>query len=267
MIYEYALVRDVVGIVWTIHPYETKHPSGRARGPRRFREPNPKKTVTLRSRHIRLENVKYIAGKEVGDEVSESYGIHPDQCPPVVNLFLTSRKVYSETWPIFYQQNAFSFTLQNLGFVSVANCLRFLYDRPYHALRHIRELHLVIGDCFLFHVRYQVGSELWQHLVDELTRYMSVRVLVLQIRGRIDDQIPLSIIAAPADVTCGEWLCKITGLQKLHMDIYTDSTEEEIGSFVKQVRSKMVVGGDQMGSEGFVFSSKYKHSDTWASRW
>ena len=156
-IYEYALVRDVIRIVRTVHPFGTVHPCGLEKVQYCYEEPNPEKLVTLCSRRISLNNVKYSAGEVVGNEISSSYGIQPSHFPPVINLFLTSRKVYSETWPIFYQQNAFAFTTPHYTLWSAKDCLRFLYDRPYHALRHIRELHLLIGDAPQHPIRFFAG--------------------------------------------------------------------------------------------------------------
>ena len=251
-IYEYALVRDVIRIVRTIHSLEAAPPFGLEKVQYYYEEPNTGKRVALPSREIALNNLRYAPGKVVGDVISLSYGIQPTRFPPVVNLFLTSRKVYSETWPIFYQQNAFAFTTPLYTFWSAQNCLRFLYDRPYHALRHIHELHLVIGNAPQHPIRYELASGSWQCLLDEISRYMSVRVLVLYIRGRTDD--------APTywlpDLPWKEWLCKIIGLQELHVDIIGESTDEQNTTFVQQMRSKMVVGGEQMGTERFVLGKR-----------
>lgn len=251
-IYEYALVRDVIRIVMTLHPFGTVHPSTLEEVQWCYEEPNPKKSVTLRSRRIILENIKFVAGEVVGDEVSESYGIQPNNSPPVVNLFLTSRKVYSETWPIFYQQNAFAFATPQRSFYDAQNCIQFLYDRPYHALRHIRELHLLIGDAPQHPIRHDLNSRPWKRLLDEISRNMSLRVLVLYIRGRTDDAPRLS----KPNLPCKELLFQITGLQELHMDIIGESTHEEHINFVKHLRSKMVVGGEQMGTEDFVLGER-----------
>ena len=251
-IYEYALVRDVIRIVRTVHPFGAVHPFRLEKVQYCYEEPNPEKIVTLRSRQIRLNNVRYSAGEVVGNEISSSYGIQPSHFPPVVNLFLTSRKVYSETWPIFYQQNAFAFTTPHYTSFSAQDCLRFLYDRPYHALRHIRELHLLIGNAPQIPIRFELTSGLWHCLLDEISRYMSVRVLVLYIRGRTDDARMFRL----PDLPWKEWLCEITGLQELHMDIINESTDEQNIAFVQQMRSKMVVGGEQMGTEGFVLGKR-----------
>ena len=251
-IYGYALVRDVIRIVRTVHPFGTVHPSGLEKVQYCYEEPNPGKLVTLRSRETTLDSVRYSAGEVVGNEISSSYGIQPNHFPPVVNLFLTSRKVYSETWPIFYQQNAFAFTTPHYTFWSAQDCLRFLYDRPYHALRHIRELHLLVGDAPQHPIRFELASEPWQCLLDEISRYMSVLVLVLYIRGRTDDARTYRL----PDLPWKEWLCKIIGLRVLHMDIIGESTDEQNITFVRQMRSKMVVGGEQMGTEGFVLGKR-----------
>ena len=248
-IYEYALVRDVIRIVRTMHPFGAVDPFGLGKVQYYYEEPNPSKRVTLRSREIALKNGRYSAGEVVGNDISLSYGIQPTRFPPVVNLFLTSRKVYSESWPIFYQQNAFNFTTPHDTFV---DCLRFLYDRPHHALRHIRELHLLIDTGPNRPIRFELALWHWQCLLDEISKYMSVRVLVLYIRGRTDDARTFRL----PDLPWKEWLCKITGLQELHVDIIGDSTDEQNIAFVQQMRSKMVVGGEQMGTEGFVLGKR-----------
>lgn len=248
-IYEFALVRGVIRIVRTMHPFGAVHPFGSGKVQYYYEEPNPSKRVTLRSREIALKDVRYSAGEVVGNEISLSYGIQPTRFPPVVNLFLTSRKVYSEAWPIFYQQNAFAFTTPHYTFV---DCLRFLYDRPHHALRHIRELHLLIGNSPDRPIRFELALGPWQRLLDEISRYISVRVLVLYIRGRTDDARTYRL----PDLPWKEWLWKITGLQELHVDIISESTDEQNTEFVRQMRSKMVVSGEQMGTEGFVLGKR-----------
>ena len=258
-IYEYALVRDVIRIVRTVHPYGTVHPFGPGKVQCCYEEPNPEKVVNPRNRRITLNNVKCCKGEVVGNEVSSSYSIQPSHFPPVVNLFLTSRKVYSETWPIFYQQNAFAFTTPYYISLSALNCLSFLYDRPYHALRHIRELHLLIGFAPNISLRFELNSELWQCLLDEISRYMSVRVLVLYIRGRTVD----ARMHPSPDLPWKESLCKITGLQELHMDIIGDSTDEQHIAFVQQMRSKMVVSGKESGTEGFVLGKRSMPAIHW----
>ena len=245
-IYEYALIRNVIRIVHTVQTLPTGHPSCR------YEEPNPRKIGTLRSRHITLVNVKDFAGEEVREEISSSYGIHPPHSPPVVNLFLANRKVYSETWPIFYQRNAFAFTVPLRSCASAELCLRFLYDRPYHALQHIRELHLLLGRAPQIPLRIDIVSRVWQILLTEISRYMSIRVLVLYLRGRTDEAPEHNFPNFPWK----EWLCKITGLQELHTDIIGESTHEQNIAFVKEMRSKMVVGGEQMGTEDFVLGKR-----------
>ena len=110
MIYKYALVRDVIRIVSIVHPFAAI-PLSEFDRQILYEEPNRKKSVTLRSRKTFHRNLKFVAGDLVGDEVYWSYGIQPGHAPPLVNLFLTSRQVYSEAWPIFYQKNAFAFTI------------------------------------------------------------------------------------------------------------------------------------------------------------
>ena len=250
MIYKFALVRGVIRIVSTAHPFE-KMPPGRNDGVEIYYEdPNPSKGEILRSNNQRIENEKVIVGSSVGDEVTYSYGIQPGQSSPLVNIFLTSRMVYAETWPIFYRYNAFSFALPTNTEITAINCLRFLWDRPYHALRHIRELHLLVGNAPHHPFRCKIASDTWQTLLEEIQRYLSVRVLVLYIRGRTDD--------APryrwSELPWRDWLCKMNGLQELHIDIATESTDEQNLALVKHLRSRMVVGGEQMGTEGFTLT-------------
>lgn len=252
MIYKFALVRGVIRIVSTAHPFD-KMPPGRRNGVEVYYEqPNPSRLENLRSNNKRIENAKDIAGSSVGDEVTYSYGIQPGQSPPVVSIFLTSRLVYSESWPIFYQKNAFAFTLPSNMEICAINCLRFLWDRPYHALRHIRELHLSVGDSAHQPFRRFLVSFTWQKLLDEINRYLSVRVLVLYIRGRTDDALEYRSSEYP----WREWLCKMNGLQALHLDIANKSTNGQNIAFVKHLRSRMVVGGDQLATEGLTLTQR-----------
>ena len=247
MIYRYALVRGVIRIVSTAHPFE-KMPPQRNNGVEiYYEEPNPNKPEILRSNNKVLENVKDIEGSSVGDEVTYSYRIQPGPPLPLVNIFLTSRKVYSEAWPIFYHHNAFAFTLPENMIISAVNCIRFLWDRPYHALRHIRELHLLVGNATHQIFRHNLTYPAWEVLFDEINRYLSVRVLVLYLRGRTDDALERPF----SEVPWKEWLCKMNGLQELHIDIASSSTDEESLALIKHLRSNMVVGGEQLGTEGF----------------
>ncbi|CAF9936511.1 hypothetical protein IMSHALPRED_010790 [Imshaugia aleurites] len=249
-IYEYALVRDVVRIVSTAHPLGAVRPPWTGSNHHfevYYGEPNPQKSVTLRTRSLTWKNIRFVAGRMIGDPTWWSYGIQPDGHPPLVNIFLTSREVYSETWPIFYQQNAFAFTHPLQDTEAAENCLSFLYDRPYHAFRHIRELHLLIGRGPQTALRSTLEFEEWQRLLSDLGRYMSVRVLVLYIRARVCDHPNRNW----SEVPWKEVLYQITGLQELHYDIISESTTEELIAFVKQMRSKMVVGGEHMGTDDF----------------
>ena len=252
MIYEFALVRGVLRVVSTAHPFEKMPPHRNARVQIYYEEPNPNKAEILRSNNKRLENAKDIAGSGAGDEVTYAYGLQPGQSPPLLNIFLTSRMVYSEAWPIFYHHNAFAFTLPSNMEICAINCIRFLWDRPYHALRHIRELHLSVGNACHQPFRHLLGSYTWKLLLDEINRYLSIRVLILYIRGRTDDAPEYRYSELP----WREWLCKMNGLQELHIDIATKSTDEQNIALVKHLRSKMVVGGEQMGTEGFTLTRR-----------
>lgn len=253
IIYKFALVRGVIRIVSTAHPFEKMPYYDRNDRVNIYaEEPNPIKSEILRSNNQRIENVKDIAGSSVGDEVTYSYGLQPGQSPPLVNIFLTSRIVYSETWPIFYRHNAFSFALPSNTEITAVNCLRFLWDRPYHALRHIGELHLLVGNAPHQPFRHKLATHTWQTLFEEINRYLSVRVLVLYIRGRTDDALDHRW----SDLPWRDWLCKINGLQELHIDIATQSTDEQNLELVKHLQSRMVVGGDQLGTEGFTLTRR-----------
>ncbi|KAF6240733.1 hypothetical protein HO173_001406 [Letharia columbiana] len=91
---------------------------------------------------------------------------------------------------------------------------------------------------------------------------MSVRVLVLYIRERTDDTPGYRLPYLPWK----EWLYKITRLHELHMDIVSEDTSEEIIAFVRQLRSKMVVGGEQVGTESFTLGRRSIPSVSWTAR-
>ena len=266
-IYKYALVRDVIRIVTTAHPYDAVPPPGywASNIIDYYEEPNPNKSVSLRSGSTKRTNVKKIGGEEVADEVRWSYGIEPSNFPPLINIFLASRAVYSETWPIFYQKNAFSFAIPmpNNGTLAsrrgARNCLWFLYDRPHHALQHIRELHLHIGNAPQHPIRFKLTDGYCQTLLDTISRDMSVRVLVLYIRGTIGHHDTYRL----PDMPWKDWLSKITGLEELHMDIIGDSTSEETIAFVREMRSRMVVGGEHTRTDNFVLGQRSTPGIEW----
>ena len=60
-----------------------------------------------------------------------------------------------------------------------------------------------------------------------------------------------------------ESLGRITGLQELHMDIFNWNTDEQNSAFVKEMRSRMVVGGEQMGTEDFTLGELDDPSFLW----
>ena len=244
-IYEYALVRDVIRIL----PYQHY-----------LEEPTPNKSdISTRSG---FNVCNFPAGKAVGRPVLRSCDIRPDGFLLLVNIFLTSRKVYSEAWPIFYKKNTVSFAIRSKTQASVYACLLFLYERPYHALRHIRELRLLFGQGPEYDLRASLGSEPCQYLLRDISRYLSLRVLVLYIRGRLDDSPDHQRNERPWKV----WLSQVTGLQELHMDIITSSTHEETIAFVKHMRSRMVVGGEQVGTEDFKLRQRPSISLGWTAR-
>ena len=217
MIYQHALVRDVIRVVTTIHPFRAMHPRFFQDDEVFYEEPNPEKAVILRSRKTWRRNIKYIRGEEVSDEISQSYRMQPGHDSPVLNLFLTNRKVYSEAWPIFYEQNAFAFTIPRRPEQSALNCLWFLYDRPYHALQHIRKLHLLMGTCPHKSLQGDICSWPMTTILDEISRYLSLRVLVLYVRGTVTDA-PMPAYMTPK-VRWREEIMKVTGLEELHFDI------------------------------------------------
>lgn len=249
-IYEFALVRGVIRIVNTAHPFRALASSRNKSLKAFYEEINLEKPESLRSRRTHFESVKNTAGEEMGEDISFSYAIKPSESPPLVNIFLTSCQVYSEAWPIFYQRNAFAFTTPQKCLTSICKCLRFLYDRPYHALQHIYELHINIGEAPNQPFRRILAGCGWQIFLDELKRYMSLRVLVLYIRGRTDDAPEYRFSGWP----WREWLYSIAELRplrELRLDIVNESTHEQNIAFAKQMRSKMMVGSEQMGTEGF----------------
>ncbi|CAD6583069.1 MAG: hypothetical protein ASARMPREDX12_001161 [Alectoria sarmentosa] len=258
-IYEYALVRDVIRIVSTVHPLEALHPKRDKEVETYYEDRNPKKSMRLRSTREHAKDIKYVWGKQVADRVLWSYGIQPSNNPPLVNIFLMNRKVYSEAWPIFYEQNAFAFAIPTNTFLSIEACIRFLYDRPYHALRHIREMHLLIGNAPHLPIRSVLSYDPWQHLIDEISRYLSVRVLVLYIRGRTDDAPSYD----SSDYPWRDWLYKMNGLRKLEIDIANESTHEANVALVKQMRSKMVLGGEQMEMKGITVGQRPPQYTEW----
>lgn len=47
------------------------------------------------------------------------------------------------------------------------------------------------------------------------------------------------------------------------MDIISESTHDQIIAFVKQMRSKMLVGGEQMGTDGFILGESSMSTLEW----
>ncbi len=110
----------------------------------------------------------------------------------------------------------------------------------------------MIGRCPHQPLRCDICFEPMKTLWDEISRYLSLRVLVLYIRGRTDDALDHRL----PELRWKEKIMKITGLQELHLDVITDSTNEQNVAFVKLLRSQMVIGGEQMGTEDFVIGQR-----------
>ena len=51
------------------------------------------------------------------------------------------------------------------------------------------------------------------------------------------------------------------------MDIISESTIEEMITFVKQMRSKMVVGGENMGTDDFKSGRRSMINIEWTAKW
>ena len=99
-IYEYALVRDMIRIVSTVHPIGALSPLYFKSAEDFCEDHNPRGSMRLRSTREEYKNVKFISGELVAGQIFWSYGIQPTNSPPLVIIFLLNRQVYSEAWPI-----------------------------------------------------------------------------------------------------------------------------------------------------------------------
>ncbi|MCJ1454367.1 hypothetical protein MMC28_004720 [Mycoblastus sanguinarius] len=207
-------------------------------------------TVRLRSTSMLdrgCDNIDNLHGKTYYRDEDESD-------PPSVNIFFTDRQTYSEAWPIFYERNSFHFTHPFNNWDSIVTCCAFLRDRP-HALKHIRSIKLILGRHGFRSVWNNVLLRKWKSLCDKLSQKMALQTLELVIRGYCvppsSEDTGEGSVGQPAE--CTKLLLKITGLRELVVKmVYRKPWHDDLQGcvdFVQLLRSKMVLGGEELGPE------------------
>lgn len=164
--------------------------------------------------------------------------------PPSLHVFLVSQQIYAETFPIFYNHNAFVFSARPPTKDVINTCLAFLYDRPLPALRCIREVRIELGWWSFSSLDYVLAQEpKWHVLCEELGTFLSLHTLDITIRGEYIGH-PVSSAASAGDGGLERiWtreLHNITGLRKLVLKMHNMRTLEENAKFIQYLGATMM---------------------------
>lgn len=210
-----------------------------------------------------------VDGAGVHDEnVTYSYKLQASQNDaPILNLFHTSRQIYTECWPIFYKHNMFDFSNSKTTFTAASMCLAFLNDRPQPALQHIHGMHLSVGPPLHQQHSHTIAGPIpsqWGQLCTKLSGDLSLDQLILSVDGRFPYRGPVD--AGNGGVqTWVQDICKITTLRKLEVDV-TSKDYESAFDLINYVRARMLVNGselEKMEQEDFQYAKKLVGGRLW----
>ena len=112
-----------------------------------------------------------------------------------MNLFFTSRQVYTESSEIFYGQKRFEFSDQRFRVVTL--CSAFLYDRPLRALQLFRHITLFEPLDFSFSTPYYVRCASWQLLRDTVDKIYALRTFEKDFKKDLDPKLKAVDAADP----------------------------------------------------------------------
>lgn len=251
-IYEAALVLDVIVVTPTELPKRENVSRSTWQGTR-----NP-----LIAGHA-------IDGAGVHEEnVTYSYNLQARQNnAPSLNLFYTSRQIYTECWPIFYKHNMFDFSNAKTTFTAASMCLAFLSDRPEPVLQHIHRMHLSVGGSL-----HQQDSQfipgpispLWGQLCTKVRGHLSLDQLILSVDGRFSYPGPVDASNGGVQTWVRE-ICKITTLRKLEVDV-TSRDYEGAFDLINFLRARLLMKGselEKMEAEDFIYAKKTVEGRLW----
>lgn len=246
MIYEAALVRDVINIA----PTEVPKCENVARSTwQDTRDPSIARPG--------------VDGAGVHEEtVTKSYYLQAsNDDTPSLNLFPTSRQIYTECWSIFYKLNMFDFSSAESAVTAASVCLAFLNDRPQQALRLIRRMHLSFGEPLHHQAsRFLPGplSPQWGQLCTKISANRSLHHLVLSVNGVFPD----FGMVDPGNGGLEPWvqeICKVTHLRKLEVDVTSKAEFENTFDLINYLRARMLLSGsnlEKMGYRDFLYTKK-----------
>lgn len=166
--------------------------------------------------------------------------------PQCLHIFLVSRQIYEEASSIFYHNNVFNFILEHDNYDSVMNCLAFLRDRPQPALTRIRNIWLGFGGDVDQRVYNFVPGSSWEALWHIINQQCCIKSLRLKIVGDWSLDYEGYLLN---DKACAGWkglLVRIGGLERLEVNLRTNSDMQASIKFVKSLKAAMIKDGDKM---------------------
>lgn len=253
MIYEAALVRDVILVAPTEVP--------------RYENVSRSTWQDIRDPPIAGPRVYRTGAHE--ETVTNSYYLQAsNNDAPNLNLFHTSRQIYTECWSIFYKHNMFDFSSSGTTVTAASMCLAFLNDRPQRALQLIRRIHLSFGEPLHHQDSRLIPSPLspqWGSLCTILSRNLSLHQLILSVDGRFSNICPV----IPGNGGVQSWvqeICKITNLSKLDVDVTSKLEFEGAFNLIDYLRARMLTNGldlEKLGCNEFLYTKKMVGSRPW----
>ena len=253
MIYEAALVRDMIIVAPTVLP--------------KCESVSRSTWQDTRDPPIAGHGVDQAGAHE--DTITNSYYLRAsNNDAPNLNLFHTSRQIYTECWSIFYKHNMFDFSCSETTVMAASMCLAFLNDRPQPALQLIRRMHLSFGEP-LHHKDSQLipssPSPQWGQLCTRLSENLSLHQLILSVDGRSANFCPVD----PGNGGVQSWvqeICKITNLSRLEVDVTSKLKLEGAFDLINYLRARMLTDGsilEKLGCSEFLYTKKFVGRRPW----
>lgn len=255
MIYEAALVRDVI----TVAPTKLQ----------RCKKISRSTWQDIKTSEVAIPGMGR-AGENIEPVTNSYYLQNNGDDAPNLAIFQTSRQVYAECWPIFYQRNLFDFSKAEKTITAASMCLAFLNDRPPQALQFIRRMHLQFGES-LYHDRAWLNLRpycpQWGQLCSQISTKLSLRQLVLS----VSERYARSGIIDPGIVDFHPWvqeIRQITNLRELKVDVMCKGECEEVCKLINHLRARMLAnksGLQELGEMDFRYTEKMVRDRSWVA--
>lgn len=163
-------------------------------------------------------------------------------------IFLVNRQIYYEASTVFYSHNKFDFGYRDTyhGYSeSLPNALGFLLDRPKQALASLKSLRLALGTSPIDTPSQRACQEeqVLRTLCDKLGNECQLNQLEVGVFGY-----------SFSPHACSDQLYKIKGLRDLKIWVQGRNEHgahlESSVAFVKNLRSRLLIGRGERGSDG-----------------